>query len=74
MAIYPFLQELFSIHFKQNFPYDILSWSETYPSGSGEDAIVLTTKTHRTHSVMTDYWNKNSVKDLELREELGLAK
>ncbi len=23
---------------------------------------------------MIDYWSKNSVKDLELREELGLAK
>ena len=69
---YPSLERTLSIRFNKNFPYDILSWSETYPSGSGEDAIVLTTKAKRTHSVMTDYWNKNSVKNLELREELGL--
>ncbi|MBT3879936.1 MAG: septum formation inhibitor Maf [Candidatus Scalindua sp.] len=71
---YPSLERTLSIRFNKNFPYDILSWSETSPSGSGEDAIVLTTKAKRTHSVMTDYWNKNSVKDLELREELGLVK
>jgi hypothetical protein len=34
----------------------------------------MTTKARRTHAVMIDYWSKNSVKDLELREELGLAK
>ena len=71
---YPSLQRTLSICFNRNFPYDILSWSETYPSGSGEDAKVLITKAKRTHFVMTDYWSKNSVKDLELREELGLAK
>ncbi len=71
---YPSLQRTLSIRFNRNFPYDILSWSETNPSGSGESAKVLTTKAHRTHAVMTDYWNKNSVQDLEFREELGLAK
>ena len=71
---YPSLQRTLSIRFNRNFPYDILSWSESYPSGSGKDAKVLTTKAHRTHTVMTDYWNKNSVKDLELRKELGLPK
>jgi hypothetical protein len=71
---YPSLQRTLSIRFNRNFPHDILSWSETYPSGSGEDAKVMTTKARRTHAVMIDYWSKNSVKDLELREELGLAK
>ncbi len=69
---YPSLERTLSIRFNKNFPYDILSWSETYPSGLGEDAIVLTTKAKRTHSAMTDYWNKNSVKNLDLREGLGL--
>jgi hypothetical protein len=71
---YPFLQRTLSIRFNQNFPYDILSWTETSPSGSGKNAKVLTTNARRTHAVMTDYWNKNSVKDLELRKELGLTK
>ena len=71
---YPSLQRTLSIRFNRDFPYDILSWSETYPSGSGKNAKVLTTKAQRTHAVMTDYWNKNSVKDLGLRKELGLTK
>ena len=71
---YPSLQKTLTISFNRNFPYDILSWSETYPSGSGKSAKVLTTKARRTHAVMTDYWNKNSVKDLELRKELGLTR
>jgi hypothetical protein len=71
---YPSLERTLSIRFNQNFPYDILSWSETYLSRSGEDVKVLTTKAHRTHAVMVDYWNKNNVKDLKLRKELGLTK
>ena len=71
---YSSLQRTLSIHFNQNFPYDILSWSETYPSGSGKNAKILTTNARRTHAVMTDYWNKHSLKDLNLRKELGLAK
>ncbi len=71
---YPSLQRAISIHFNRNFPHEILSWSETYPSGPGENAKVLTTNARRTHAVMTDYWNKNSLEDLELREELGLTK
>jgi hypothetical protein len=71
---YPSLERTLSIRFNQNFPHDILSWSETYPNGSGKDAKVLTTKARRTHAVMVDYWNKNSVKDLKLRKELGLIK
>ena len=69
---YPSLGRTLSIRFNRNFPHDILSWSETYPSGSGKDAKVLTTKARRTHAVMMDYWNKNSVKDLKLRKKLGL--
>ncbi|MEK6765192.1 MAG: hypothetical protein AABY49_03045 [Planctomycetota bacterium] len=71
---YPSLERTLSIRFNRNFPHDILSWSEAYPSGSGEDAKVLTTKARRTHAVMVDYWNKNSVKDLKLGKELGLIK
>jgi hypothetical protein len=71
---YPSLGRTLSIRFNRNFPHDILSWSETYPSGSGKEAKVLTTKARRTHAVMVDYWKKNSTKDLKLRKELGLIK
>ncbi|MBS1257130.1 MAG: hypothetical protein MAG551_00165 [Candidatus Scalindua arabica] len=71
---YPSLGRTLSIRFNRNFPHDILSWSETCPSGPGKGAKVLTTKARRTHAVMVDYWNKKSVKDLKLRKELGLIK
>jgi hypothetical protein len=71
---YPSLQRTLSIRFNRKFPYDILSWSETYLSGFGKKAKILTTNARRTHAVMMDYWNKNSVKDLELRKELGLTR
>jgi len=53
-----------------NFPDPILESNIL----KGKDAKVLTTKARRTHAVMVDYWNKNSVKDLKLRKELGLIK
>ncbi len=71
---YPSLERTLSIRFNQNFPHDILSWSESYPSGSGDNTKVLTTNAQRTHAVMIDYWNKNKVTDRELREKLGLKK
>jgi len=71
---YPSLNRTLSIRFNRNFPHDILSWTEAYPSGSGEEAKILTTKALRTHAIMVDYWNKKSVKDLKLRKELGLIK
>jgi hypothetical protein len=73
-VMYPSLKRTLSIRFNRKFPYDILSWSETYTSGSGKNSIILTTKARRTHAVMMDYWNKNSVKDLELRKKLGLTR
>lgn len=61
-----------SINFKKYFPYEIVSWEETYKSGWGDKARMLTTKAVKTHSIMTDYWNKNSNADLPLRKKLGL--
>ncbi|MCP4267688.1 MAG: septum formation inhibitor Maf [Candidatus Brocadiaceae bacterium] len=71
---YPSLNRTLSIRFNKNFPYDILSWSESYQSGTGGNMKMLTTKAHRTHAVMIDYWNKNKPTDIELREMLGLPK
>ncbi len=71
---YPSTNRTLSISFKQKFPYDILSWSESYPSGLGDNAKMLTTKAQRTNSMMIDYWNKSKLTDIELREKLGLAK
>ncbi len=71
---YPSLNRTLSIRFNKNFPYDILSWSESYPSGTGGNMKMLTTKACRTHAVMIDYWNKNKPTDIEHRGMLGLPK
>jgi hypothetical protein len=60
------------INFNKYFPHQIVSWEETYKSGRGNKAKILTTKAVKTHSIMTDYWNKNTNKDAYLREQLGL--
>ncbi len=60
------------ITFGQLFPYHIISWEETYKSGFGPSAKVLTTKATRDKVLISDYWNKNENIDRKLREKLGL--
>ncbi|GJQ58547.1 MAG: hypothetical protein D8M57_09245 [Candidatus Scalindua sp. AMX11] len=72
--IYPSLKRRLSIRFNQNFPYDIMSWDESYPDGSGDNTKVITTKARRTDTVMIDYWNRNKTTDIGLRDKLGLTK
>lgn len=61
-----------AIYFEADFPYQIAGWMETYQSGWGSGARELSTKAIRTHSIRSDYWNKNSLSDVSLRKELGL--
>lgn len=56
------------IVFEKAFPHQIAGWEETF-SIKGKN---FTTKAIRSHTIMNDYWNKNDVKDLPLRKELGL--
>jgi len=60
------------ITFSKKFPYEILSWEETYKSGFGNNAKTLTTKATKNKMLITDYWNKNKTVDHELRKKLGL--
>ena len=69
---YPDLKRSLSILFNPKFPYDIISWEETFISGYGENAKPLTTKATRQKIIKSDYWNKNTNDDFTLRESLGL--
>ncbi len=69
---YPELQRKLKIWFSLNFPYTIEKWEETWPSGFGKNQKLLTTKATKKQRLKIDYWNKNSNKDLYLREKLGL--
>lgn len=60
------------ITFSKKFPYEILSWEETYKSGFGNNAKTLTTKATKNKMLIADYWNKNKTVDHELRKKLGL--
>jgi len=60
------------ITFSKTFPYEILSWEETYKSGFGNNAKTLTTKATKNKVLIGDYWNKNKTVDRKLRKKLGL--
>ncbi|MCM8569924.1 septum formation inhibitor Maf [Gramella jeungdoensis] len=69
---YPELNRVLKIYFSRSFPYTIEKWEESYPSGFGENARILTTKAVKKQRLKTDYWNKNSNNNLPLREKLEL--
>lgn len=65
---YPELNRVVSIKFNPKFPYDILSWEESFNSGSK----ILTTKATKLKTIRSPYWQKNSNKDEILRNTLQL--
>ena len=69
---YPELNRTLKIYFSRTFPYTIEKWEESYPSGFGENARVMTTKAVKKQGLKTDYWNKNSNNNIPLREKLEL--
>ncbi|WP_229724626.1 septum formation inhibitor Maf [Winogradskyella forsetii] len=66
------LNRTLRINFNPIFPYEILSWEETFLSGYGDAASVLTTKATKLKTIKSDYWTKNNNSDLSLRETLKL--
>ncbi len=65
---YPDLERELKIYFQKKFPYQIEKWEETITRKEKKH----TTTAIKTSSIKTDYWNKNSNKDLPLREDLKL--
>ena len=53
-------------------PYTIEKWEESAPVDNTPNAEILTTIATKKARLRTDYWNKNSNKDLHLREKLEL--
>ncbi len=69
---YPELNRTLNIHFNTKFPYDILSWEESFKSGFGSNAKVMNTKATKLKTIKSSYWNKNHNKDEVLRKTLQL--
>ncbi|WP_345276061.1 septum formation inhibitor Maf [Litoribaculum gwangyangense] len=69
---YPELNRSLTIQFHPNFPYDILEWEESFNSGFGNSAKILTTKATKLQTIKSAYWQKNGNEDEILRETLQL--
>ncbi|MCK0157083.1 septum formation inhibitor Maf [Cellulophaga sp. F20128] len=69
---YPELERSLTIKYTTLFPHTIEGWTETYKSGYGQDAKVLTTTATKINRINTAYWQQNSNKHLPLRDSLGL--
>lgn len=61
---FPEIKHKLSITFNPIFPHDILSWEET---NNGK-----TTKATKLKTIKSDYWNKKSLANVELRKTLQL--
>lgn len=71
-VIFPNSNRELSIDFSANFPYEIESWEEKYKSGFGPGAKVLSTTATKKERILSDYWNKHDLDDVDLRRKLGI--
>lgn len=69
---YPELDRTLTINFNPEFPYEISGWEETFKSGFGSNAKLLTTKATKLVTIKSSYWSKNNNKDEVLRKTLQL--
>jgi len=60
------------IEFAKEFPFEILRWEETYKSGFGENAKLMTTVAVKKKTILLDYWTKNHEADSTYRHQLEL--
>ncbi len=66
------LSRSLTIYFSSTFPYEIEKWEETSLSGFGTDSKALTTTATKIKRIKTPYWSQNGIKDLIMRDSLGL--
>ena len=69
---YPDLERTLTINFSENFPHIIENWTDSYKSGFGAKARVLTSTATKIKTLKTPYWSQNRNKHLPLRDSLGL--
>ena len=69
---YPELQRRLEITYHSEFPHEIERWTETYSSGFGDAAKLMTSSASKIKTMKIPYWQKNKNKDVILRDSLGL--
>jgi hypothetical protein len=65
---YKDLNRSLTLYFNPKFPYEILSWEETFKSG----AQLMTTKATKLNTIKSPYWSKNNNASEVLRDSLQL--
>lgn len=68
-VVYSEIGRKLSVRYQDFFPYEILSFTETWTKANGEQEITTAT---RTSMQLMDYWNKNESIFEPLRKDLGL--
>lgn len=68
-VVYDEIGRKFSVRFQQFFPYEILSFTETWTKANGQQEVTAAT---RSTMQLMDYWNKNEKVFEPLRKDLGL--
>ena len=63
---YPRLRRRLTIEFESHFPHRITEWEEAYRDSDRHVSA------SRLEILQTDYWNKNTKKDLKLREKVDI--
>ena len=69
---YPELDRSLNISFSKTFPHTITGWTESFKSGFGDRAKILTSKATINKILKTPYWKQNANKDVFLRDSLGI--
>jgi len=69
---YPELNRGLKINFTASFPYTIESWTESFKSGFGDQAKIMTSSATLIKTLKSPYWQKNSNRFLPLRDSLGI--
>jgi len=69
---YPELERTLKITYKSTFPYTVEGWTDSFKGGFGQNAKILTSTATKIKTIKNPYWQKNSNKDLYLRDSLGL--
>ena len=64
---YPNINRTLNIYFQTNFPFEIEGWTEEYKGFRGNTMITIATKKNQLN---LDYWNKNSLSDSTLYNQL----
>lgn len=66
---YPEIKRTLQLVFEKEAPHLIAGWADTYPSAF--DRMPRTSLAKRTETLLSPYWQQNSLSDLPLRKDLG---